>query len=144
LQGGAIGGTASIIFNGSRTVIVANSNSYSGGSTINAGTVQLGDGTNPVGTLGSGSIVNNAALTLAYSANNGTLPNDISGTGSLNVTGSGTITVSGSNTYSGSTSIPSAGTVVLPAGGMLGTGAMTNSGTIITTGSTTLANNTTG
>ena len=57
------------------------------GSTINAGTVQLGDGTNPVGTLGSGSIVNNAALTLAYGANNGTLPNNISGTGSLQNSG---------------------------------------------------------
>src|SRR5207248_3891396 len=70
VTGGAIAGATSVTKNGTNTVIIANNNSYSGGTTINSGTVQLGDGTNAAGSLGSGAISNGGALVTSFGANN--------------------------------------------------------------------------
>ncbi|EPJ3205953.1 autotransporter outer membrane beta-barrel domain-containing protein [Citrobacter freundii] len=79
-------------------------NTYTGGTTIEQGVLQLGTG----GTIGSieGDIVDNGVLnvnradTLALSGN-------ISGTGQLHQTGSGTTELQGQNSYSGATLITS-------------------------------------
>jgi autotransporter-associated beta strand protein len=93
------------------------SNTYSGTTTISAGTLQLGPG----GTLGPATVADNSVLQInrpdAF-----TLANSIGGTGALVQTGAGTTTLSGTNSYSGGTRV-NAGNVVfsatsaIPAGG---------------------------
>jgi autotransporter-associated beta strand protein len=61
---GAIAGTASVTLNGGATVTLLNTNSYTGGTTINNGTLQIGDGTTANGTLTGNVTDNNADTTL--------------------------------------------------------------------------------
>ncbi|RDS78904.1 hypothetical protein DWU98_20505 [Dyella monticola] len=103
--GNVISGSGSVVQNGTGTLTLSNSNTYSGGTVINAGTLS---GT--TSSFGNGAITDDASLVLSQSSD-GTLTNAISGSGSLSVNGSGTITFSGSNSYSGGTSI-TAGTLV--------------------------------
>jgi len=77
--------------------------------TIDAGTLQIGDG-NTVGALTT-DVVNNG--TLSFNRSNAlTHSNTISGTGAVNHDGSGTLTLSGSNSYTGDTNV-NAGTLDL-------------------------------
>lgn len=91
------------------TLKLTGANSYSGLTTITAGTVQVGAG-GATGTLGSGNVINNGALVFNRSGEL-TVANDISGTGSLAKQGAGTVTLSGNNSYGGSTTV-SQGTLV--------------------------------
>lgn len=98
----------SLVKTGSGTQILTNANTYTGGTTINAGTLQLGSG----GATGSivGPIVNNASLVVNRS-NTFTLAS-IAGIGSLTKLGAGTLVLSGANTYTGDTNL-TAGTLLL-------------------------------
>jgi len=100
--------------------LTGNSNSYTGTTTISAGTLTLGSG-GTTGSLGTGNIVNNAALVVNRS-NSYTMSNNISGTGSLTKQGTGVLTLTGTNTYSGTTTV-SVGTLVID--GSLGNTAVT-------------------
>ena len=112
-----ISGTGSLEKQGVGTSTLAGNNSYSGTTTISAGTLQVGNGgTN--GTLGSGAVVNNAALVLNRS-DSIAVSNQISGTGSVAQNGGGTTILSAANTYTG-------GTVI-------------NNGTLVTAGNERLA-----
>src|SRR5262249_29412792 len=109
---------------------LSGSNTYSGATTISAGTLQIGDG-GTSGTLGTGAVTNNGALSLVRSDVT-TVVNAISGTGNLVQGGSGTSILTGNNSYSGTTTI-SAGTLQIGNGGTtgsLGSGAVTNNGTL--------------
>ena len=92
------------------TVVLTNTgNSWSGG-TITTGTLQIGNG-GANGSLGTGAITDNGALTFNSSAN--FLVNDpISGTGALNQNGSGTTTLNGDVSCGGAITANS-GTLVL-------------------------------
>src|SRR5207245_1859416 len=57
----AISGTGALTQNGSGTLILTNANTFSGGVTISAGTLQVGNGSTS-GTLGTGNVTDNAAL----------------------------------------------------------------------------------
>lgn len=85
---------------GSGTLILTGNNTYTGVTTISAGTLQIGNG-GASGTLGSGSVVNNASLVFNRDAI--TFANAISGTGSVTIDGSSTL--SGVNSYTGGTNI---------------------------------------
>lgn len=125
-----IGGTGSLTKDGSNTLILTGTNNYSGGTTINSGTLQLGSST-ATGTMGTGAVVNNAAI-LINRSNSAAFSNDISGTGTLTKQGGNTVTLTGSNSYSGTTLI-SGGTLQIGnagATGTLGTGAVTNNATL--------------
>ena len=107
---GVISGTGSLTKSGAGTLTLTNSNTYTGGTTISAGTLQLGDGGNANGSL-AGNITDNAALAFAnpvaqpYSG-------VISGSGSLTKFGAGTLTLTNADTFTGGTTI-AAGTLLL-------------------------------
>ncbi len=133
---------------GSGTTILTGANTYSGTTTISAGTLQIGGsveirfGAEPgsvklaeatqetpqsfaalgaagtTGSLGTGAVINDAALVVNRS-NSITLANAISGTGTLTQAGSGTTILTGANTFSGATTI-SAGTLQIGNGGTTG------------------------
>jgi fibronectin-binding autotransporter adhesin len=105
-----LGGTSGLIKTGSGTLTLSATNTFTGGTTINAGTLQLGDGSNNNGSL-SGAIINNSALVIA-NPNTQILANAITGNGSFTKTGAGTLILSSSNAYQGVTII-SAGTLRL-------------------------------
>ncbi len=107
ILGGVISGTRALIRNGSTgTVILAGNNTYQGGTTVNAGTLQIGnDGAS--GSPGSGPILNHGTLRIDRS---GTLnlTNSISGTGSLTLDNAGTgdtLTLGADNTFTGGVTI---------------------------------------
>ena len=122
---------------GSGTMLLTGSNSYTGGTTISGGTLQIDDGTQNFGSGYSGSIVGNVVNkgTLAFSRiDNVTFPGNISGSGALvqlgdqgNQGGVGTLILAGSNTYSGGTTV-SSGTLQIGNGGA--TGSITGNVTI--------------
>jgi len=94
------GGGALTLSGGSETL--SGGNSYSGGTTINAGTLQIGNG----GTTGSitGNVTDDGSLVFDR-GDAVTYGNFISGAGSVTQAGAGTLTLTGMNTYSGGTNI---------------------------------------
>ena len=109
------------------TLILEGNNGFSGQLTIAAGTLQVGTGST-TGTLGSGLMVNNAALVInragTYAA-----ANAISGTGTLTLSGTGTVFLTGASSYDGLTTVSS---------GLLAIGHATALGSAL--GATTIAN----
>ena len=113
---GVISGTGALQQNGTGTTILTADNTYGGGTTINAGTLQLGNG----GTSGSiaGDVVNNGTFAINR-FDTYTFAGVISGTGSFAHIGPGTTILTAANTYSGGTAIN---------GGVLGVAADANLG----------------
>ncbi|MBC8742909.1 autotransporter outer membrane beta-barrel domain-containing protein [Paraburkholderia sp. UCT31] len=113
------------------TLVLAADNSYSGGTTISAGTLQVGDG-GSTGSVGSGAILDNGALVF-HRSDTVLVPGAITGRGNLTQDGvdGGTIVLTGGNTYTGGTTI-SAGTLQLGNGGTSGgiVGNVTDNGTL--------------
>lgn len=107
--GGVISGSGTLQQNGSGTTVLTGANTYTGLTTINAGTLQLGNG----GTSGSllGDIVNNGMLAINRS-DSVTLSDFISGTGGLQQNGTGSTILTGNNSYKGSTTVSSGSLIV--------------------------------
>ncbi len=125
---GGIGGAASLTKKNTGTLILDTTNSYSGRTIIEAGTLQVGNG-DAMGTLGAGTVSNNA--TLAFNRfDSFTVPNAISGSGSVTMTGSGTVGLTGNNSYTGPT-VVSSGTIYVRNNTALGD---TSSGTTVANG----------
>jgi len=124
-----IGGGGSLTMNGTAKVTITTSNSYSGGTTINSGTVQFGDGTAINGYV-QGNISDNGVLIFANPSAQ-SLSGIISSNGSVTKIGGGVLTLSGASTYTGGTTI-SAGTVSIANANAL------SSGTIDFTGNSAL------
>jgi fibronectin-binding autotransporter adhesin len=130
--GNAISGTGSVTQGGTGTTILTGTNSYTGTTTVSAGTLQIGDG-GTTGTLGNGTggVTNNAALVFNRSDET-TVGNAISGTGSVTAAGAGLLVFTGNNSYTGPTTI-NAGSLQIGDGGTmgsLGSGAVTNNGSL--------------
>ncbi len=100
---GVIAGTGALTKAGAGKLTLAGNNTYTGGTTVSAGTLQ--------GNHQSlqGDIINSASLVLDQSAD-GTFTGNISGTGTLEKRGTGKLTLTGANSYSGGTTV-SAGTL---------------------------------
>jgi fibronectin-binding autotransporter adhesin len=124
------GGAAALTKAGAGTMVLSNTNLYTGGTTINGGSLTVAGGNaivdssavtlantagavltlsanETIGTLsGGGAAGGNVALganTLTVSG--GTFAGAISGTGSLTKVGAGTLGLSGANTYTGATNV---------------------------------------
>ncbi|MEM5439954.1 autotransporter outer membrane beta-barrel domain-containing protein [Paraburkholderia diazotrophica] len=106
---GPLSGAGNMTKAGSGTLAVLGTGSYAGGTTIAAGTLQLGNG----GTSGSitGDVVDNGVLAFDRSDTN-TFGGVISGSGAVNQIGSGTTILTGTNTYTGSTSVTNGSLIV--------------------------------
>jgi autotransporter-associated beta strand protein len=118
---GTIFGNAWLTKTGSGTLTLSGSNSYVGGTIVNAGTVQLGNG----GASGSitGSVTDNATFAIDRS-DSFTFGGSISGSGVFRQLGTGTTILTAANTYGGGTTI-SAGTLELGNSQSAGGGAIT-------------------
>jgi len=130
----------SIVKNGTGAFTLTGANAYSGGTTLNAGSLVLGNAS----ALGTGTLNAADGTTLGYLANldvanaitlagavtfdrgqfSVTQSGNIGGTGSLIAAGGGTLTLSGNNTYSGGTML-SGGTLAVTTNTALGTGDLT-------------------
>ena len=131
-------------------MIFTGTNTYTGGSTLSGGVVEVTDGSN----LGSGALslssttlqINGSGVTLSHNvnlsgsstlsnANDVTLSGVMAGSGSLAKTGAGTLTLSGTNTNTGAITV-SAGTLALSGGA-----AVANSTAVTVASGATLALN---
>ena len=115
---GVISGTGEFAKQGIGTLTLSGNNIYTGGTTIKAGTLQLGNG----GTTGSilGNVTDNGTLVFNRS-DTVTFPGVISGTGGVRQIGPGTLTLTGVDTYSGGTNFEG-GILAVQGTGHLGTG----------------------
>ncbi|APZ56284.1 AIDA autotransporter-like protein ShdA [Salmonella enterica] len=117
-----IGGTGRVEKSGDDTLTLSGSNTYTGGTLINGGTLVASN----VEALGTGDVTDNATLALNTG---GTFDNAISGSGQVVKSGDETLTLSGTNSYTGGTTI-SGGTLVATNVEALGTGSVTDNATL--------------
>ncbi|MBP6901825.1 MAG: autotransporter-associated beta strand repeat-containing protein [Burkholderiaceae bacterium] len=127
--GGVISGSGRVEQAGTARLTFTANHSYSGGTTISAGTLRLGNG----GTAGSvaGDIANQGALVFQRS-NDWVYAGAISGSGRVEQAGSGRLTLTANHSHSGGTAI-SAGTLRLGNGGTAGSvvGDIANEGALV-------------
>jgi autotransporter-associated beta strand protein len=124
---GVISGDAAFTKSGTGTMILSGANTYTGGTTISGGTLQVGAGGS------SGSIVGDVSngATLAFDrAGTYDFGGVISGTGSVIKRGSGTLTLSGDNTFLGGVTLHE-GTLRLATDTAAGSGTITTLGSVI-------------
>jgi autotransporter-associated beta strand protein len=133
---------------GAGTLVLSAANTYSGPTTITAGTLAV-SADNNLGNSSGGLIFGGGTLqflsgfttgravtlnagggTFDTNGNNATLAGVIGGSGSLTKIGAGTLVLSSANSYSGGTTL-AAGTLRLENNQALGTGALTTTGSVV-------------
>jgi fibronectin-binding autotransporter adhesin len=125
---GLLAGTTGITKTGTGALNLLTNNTYTGTTTISAGTIVVGNG-GTTGSLGTGNVIDNASLVFNRS-DNVTFGGNITGSGSVTQLAASTLTLSGTLNV-GSAQI-SAGTLVVEAGaingGISGPGSLVKSG----------------
>ncbi len=160
----AISGSGSLVQNGSGTLILSSANTYTGGTVLNAGTIQIDNANalNSTGnlTFGGGALLYGSGITEDFSArfkNSGSAividtngqniafasVIDSSNSGGLTKNGAGDLTISGSNTFTGDVTL-NTGRLILGNDSALdgASGSIViNSGTLDVTAARTLSGN---
>ncbi|GAB2575428.1 autotransporter-associated beta strand repeat-containing protein [Dyella jejuensis] len=121
-----LAGTAGLAKADYGTLILAGNNTYTGGTTISGGTLQIGNG----GTTGSivGDIANSGALMFDRSDST-SFTGIISGSGSVAQIGGGTLTLTAANTFTGATTISNGTLALSGAGSIASSSGVSDSGT---------------
>ena len=122
VSGGAISGTGSVIKRGSGEIRLTGNNSYGGGTTIEAGVLQFGNGGNTG--ISPGNVTNNGTFSIARS-DDLVYGGVVSGSGSMWKGGANTLSLTGNSSYTGWT-IVWEGTLRLGNGGTTGSLASSN------------------
>jgi outer membrane autotransporter protein len=102
---GDISGAGGLIKNGAAELLLSGTNTYTGGTLINAGSL-VGDSSSL-----QGAIANNAALTFEQNSD-GSYTGNLTGSGTLTKAGTGELLLTGNNTLTGNTTV-SAGSLVV-------------------------------
>lgn len=134
---GALVGSGSLTLSGAGTLVVANSgnNQFSGGVTINSGTLQFGNGGSN-GNFPSGDAVTDNGHLVFDLNNNAPVFGAVSGTGNVVQNGSGVVTMTASNSYAGPTTVNSGSLIV--DGAIGGGGAVSSAAGTVLGGSGTI------
>ena len=136
---GQIAGNTSLAKSGTGTLNVLTTNSYTGGTTISAGTIRLGNGTTAQGDLSSGAVTVAGTLALAVPTNQTqNIFNNLSGAGLVKVEGPGKVLLGGFNQSFSGNYIISGGALSSTAVSNLSLGASASSRLIFATNSGTL------
>jgi autotransporter-associated beta strand protein len=154
-----IDGSRGFVKLGTNTLTLTGSNTYTGGTTVSAGTLTLGNATNTLAdtgavnvsggtldigansdtvgaiTLTSGSITGTTGVLTgsSYAAGSGTISAILGGSAALTKTGTGTLTLSGNNTFSGGIDFSGTGVLALAQSNAAGTGTISFASTRIST-----------
>ncbi|MGH6734975.1 MAG: autotransporter-associated beta strand repeat-containing protein [Methyloceanibacter sp.] len=146
-----ISGTGSVTMLSTQLLTLTGNNTYTGGTILDAGTLQIGNG-GTTGAISDSSDIANGGTLIFNRSNDYTYGGDISGTGAVEQNGTGTTILTGANTYTGGTTVSAGiltgdsdslqggivnGSVVVfdqdfagtYAGNMSGTGTLTKDGT---------------
>ena len=114
-------------------LILTGSNTYSGQTTISAGTLQIGNG-GTTGSIGSTSGVGDSAAPAFDLSTAATFSQTVTGSGGLMQLGPSVLTLTGSNTYTGLTTIASGGTLQIgngTTGSINSTSSVTDNGLLV-------------
>ncbi len=107
---------------GNGVAIFTGNLTHTGGTTVAAGGIQMGNGSGTGGTLTGNVVLTNGNSQLIYNVGANTVAAaNISGAGELISNGTATTAVTGSNTYTGTTTVNSSGTLNVGNGGATGT-----------------------
>lgn len=141
-------GPLSLLKTGSSTWALSNTNTYTGDTTVSAGTLQIGN-TGTTGALSTSSAITNNSI-LAFNRTNAVVQGTdfasvIGGTGSVRQAGTSTLTLNGNNTFAGGVTIAGTNGIVIAASdnNALGSGTVTIAGgrRLIVSDGLTITNN---
>jgi autotransporter-associated beta strand protein/T5SS/PEP-CTERM-associated repeat protein len=116
----ALSGVGSLIKEGSNILTLLGNSTYSGATTINAGTLQIGEGGNEDASISNSSIIINNASLVFKNKTDRTHAAQISGSGTFEKRGTGKLTLIGNNTFNGTIQIFGAGGLQIGDGGTSG------------------------